>query len=72
MILVKSGKIIYKKNLKVKFVYIFRYVFPKLSNPTKYELPKSENDKNVNCRRMFLQLFNDISDDENEPVYGSH
>ncbi|PAV61960.1 hypothetical protein WR25_23214 [Diploscapter pachys] len=35
------------------------YSFPKRPKPTAYEMAKNEDDKTANCRRMFLQLFND-------------
>ncbi|PAV80864.1 hypothetical protein WR25_07398 [Diploscapter pachys] len=40
------------------------YTFPKLSKPTSYELPESDDIRNANCRRVFLQLFNDKPDDK--------
>ncbi|PAV64696.1 hypothetical protein WR25_17882 isoform H [Diploscapter pachys] len=42
------------------------YAFPPLSKPSNYELPRSENTTDVNCRRMFLQLYNDKSTADNQ------
>ncbi|PAV64920.1 hypothetical protein WR25_10555 [Diploscapter pachys] len=44
------------------------YDFPKLKTSTYYELPDSEDVKNPNCRRMFLQLLNDKPIDSTKPA----